>query len=141
MLIHASWKDELYKYMAGIIRGREQKLMIINGMPDHIHILLGLKPDCSLSDLVREIKSNSSKWINENFMSREKFQWQTGFGAFSVGQREIKIVIDYIFSQEIHHGNKKFRAEYAELLKDNQIEFENQYLFIELDAAPTEPAE
>ena len=83
-LISTRWKEDLYKYITGIITNEKQKLMIINGMPDHLHLLIGLKPDCNLSDLMRTIKANSSKWINENRFVVGKFQWQTGFGAFSV---------------------------------------------------------
>ena len=103
--------------------------MIINGMPDHLHLLIGLKPDCNLSDLVRTIKANSSKWINENRFVVEKFQWQTGFGAFSVGASAIDAVINYIKTQEEHHRKKTFREEYIEFLDTYQIDYNINYLF------------
>ena len=103
--------------------------MIINGMPDHLHLLIGLKPDCNLSDLVRTIKANSSKWINENRFVVEKFQWQTGFGAFSVGTSSVDAVINYIKTQEEHHRKKTFREEYIEFLDTYQIDYNINYLF------------
>jgi REP element-mobilizing transposase RayT len=94
--ISSKWKDELYKYITGIITNKNQKLMIINGMPNHIHLLIGTKPNCNLSDLVRDIKANSSKWINEKMYIKGKFEWQTGFGAFTVSQSGVQNVINYI---------------------------------------------
>jgi len=96
LLISNLWKDNLYKYITGIITNKNQKLMIINGMPDHLHLLIGLKPDCALSDLVRDVKANSSKWINENKFVQSKFEWQSGFGAFSVSKSGLNAVANYI---------------------------------------------
>jgi len=90
------WKNELYKYITGVITNKNQKLMIINGMPNHIHLLIGTKPNCNLSDLVRDIKANSSKWINEKKYIKGKFKWQTDFGAFTVSQSGVQNVINYI---------------------------------------------
>lgn len=112
--------------------------MVINGMPDHLHLLIGFNPDCSLSDLVRDIKANSSKWINEKKLVLGKFEWQTGFGAFTVGQSQIQAVVSYILNQEEHHKKKTFRKEYIEFLKGYQIEFKKEYLFEEYGVAPTE---
>ena len=128
-LISTRWKEDLYKYITGIITNEKQKLMIINGMPDHLHLLIGLKPDCNLSDLMRTIKANSSKWINENRFVVEKFQWQTGFGAFSVGTCSVDAVINYIKTQEEHHRKKTFREEYIEFLDTYQIDYNINYLF------------
>ena len=128
-LISTRWKEDLYKYITGIITNEKQKLMIINGMPDHLHLLIGLKPDCNLSDLVRTIKANSSKWINENRFVVGKFQWQTGFGAFSVGASSVDAVINYIKTQEEHHRKKTFREEYIEFLDTYQIDYNINYLF------------
>ncbi len=128
-LISTRWKEDLYKYITGIITNEKQKLMIINGMPDHLHLLIGLKPDCNLSDLVRTIKANSSKWINENRFVVEKFQWQTGFGAFSVGTSSVDAVINYIKTQEEHHRKKTFKEEYIEFLEAYQIDYNINYLF------------
>lgn len=128
-LISKNNKDEIYKYITGIITNHKQKLIVINGMPDHIHILVGIKPDISLSDLVRDIKSNSSKFINEQKWINGKFEWQTGFGAFSYGHSQLANVIKYIENQEEHHKTKTFREEYIAFLKLFTIDFRNEYLF------------
>src|SRR5690606_6233636 len=137
-LISLKWKTKLYQYITGIITNKNQKLMIINGMPDHLHLLIGLKPDCNLSDLVRDIKANSSKWINENKLLPGKFEWQTGFGAFTVGQSQIQTVINYILNQEEHHRKKTFREEYIEFLNAYQIDYKMEYIIDEFGTAPTE---
>ena len=116
-LISNSWKETLYKYITGIITNKNQKLMVINGMPDHLHLLVGFNPDCKLSDLVRDIKSNSSKWIHDKKFVMGKFEWQTGFGAFTISQSGIPNVVDYILSQEDHHKKRTFREEYIGFLK------------------------
>lgn len=118
-LISPQWKEKLYQYMTGIITHKNQKLMVINGMPDHIHILIGLKPDCNLSDLIRDVKASSSKWINESKYLMGKFEWQTGFGAFTVSQSQIKTVVNYILNQEAHHKKKSFREEYIKFFWKN----------------------
>jgi putative transposase len=137
-LISQQWKEELYKYITGIITNKSQKLMIVNGMPDHIHLLIGFKPDCSLSDLVRDIKANSSKFINEKQLVPGRFEWQTGFGAFTVGQSQIDRVINYILTQEEHHAKRTFREEYIDFLKAYQIDFKTEYIFADINVAPTD---
>ena len=129
--ISENWKDELYKYISGIIANKDQKLMIMNGMPNHIHLLIGTKPNCNLSDLIRDIKANSSKWINEKKFTNFHFEWQTGFGAFTVSQSGVPKVIEYIKNQEEHHRKKTFKEEYVEFLKAYQIDFQDEYLFDE----------
>ena len=128
-LISKKWKDEIYKYITGIITNQKQKLIAINGMPDHIHILVGIKPNIPLSDLVRDIKSSSSKFINEQKWINGKFEWQTGFGAFSYGHSQLTNVIKYIEDQEEHHRTKTFKEEYLAFLKLFNIDFRNEYLF------------
>lgn len=130
-LIGKGWKDELYKYITGIIKNKGQKLLIINGMPDHLHLLLSTQPSCNLSDLVRDIKSNSSNWISERSFVKGKFEWQTGFGAFTVSQSGVNKVISYIKDQEIHHGSKSFIEEYKGFLKAYEIDFKPEYIFSE----------
>jgi putative transposase len=137
-LISRSWKENLYQYITGIITNKNQKLMVINGMPDHLHILIGLRPDCNLSDLIRDIKANSSKWINENKWVAGKFEWQTGFGAFTVGQSQVQAVVKYILNQEEHHKKKTFRDEYIEFLTAYQIDFKTEYIFEDFSSAPKE---
>ncbi|MBM2816765.1 MAG: transposase [Ignavibacteria bacterium] len=127
-LIGNDWKDELYKYINGIIQNKNQKLLIINGMPDHLHLLIGLKPDKALSDLVRDIKNNSTNLINEKRFVQGKFSWQEGFGAFSYSHSQLDTVINYIKNQELHHKKKSFREEYIELLNKFKIEFNEKYL-------------
>ena len=129
--ISENWKSELYKYISGIIANKDQKLMIVNGMPNHIHLLIGTKPNCNLSDLIRDIKANSSKWINEKKFTNFHFEWQTGFGAFTVSQSVVPNVIEYIKNQEEHHRKKTFKEEYVEFLKAYQIDFKDEYLFDE----------
>ncbi|MBO9582906.1 MAG: IS200/IS605 family transposase [Flavobacterium sp.] len=131
-LISKNWKDEMYKYITGIITNQKQKLIAINGMPDHIHILVGIKPDISLSDLVRDIKSSSSKFINEQKWINGKFEWQTGFGAFSYGHSQLTNVIEYIENQEEHHKIRTFKEEYIAFLKLFNIDYKYEYLFEEV---------
>lgn len=128
-LIDRSWEEELYKYITGIIKSKGQKLLAINGMPDHIHILIGMKPTCCLSDLVREIKKSSNEFVNERKFSKFKFQWQEGFGAFSYSHSTLDNVIKYIHNQKEHHKKKTFREEYKDFLIKFQIEYKNEYLF------------
>jgi REP element-mobilizing transposase RayT len=128
-LIARSWKDELHKYMSGIITQKEQKSIIVNGMPDHIHAFIGLRPSMRISDLVRDIKNNSSKFINDNGFVKGKFSWQEGFGVFSYSHSHIERVYNYILNQEEHHRKKTFKKEYLELLKKFEIEFKEEYVF------------
>jgi REP element-mobilizing transposase RayT len=127
--IQNEWRDELYKYMSGIVDGKSQKLYSIGGMPDHIHLLIGYKPSISISDLVRDIKSNSSAFVNRKMFINKKFQWQTGFGAFSYGQSQVSDVIRYIDNQPEHHKHRTFKEEYVQFLKNFNIEYDSDYLF------------
>lgn len=128
-LIRNEHKEEIYKYITGIVRNDGHKLIVINGMPDHLHILLGLKPDMALSELVRDIKSNASNFINQRRLAQGKFGWQEGYGAFSYGHSQLDTIIRYIQNQEQHHSRRSFRDEYLALLKKFQITFENKYVF------------
>ena len=132
-LIHQSWEEELYKYISGIIRKKEQKVLAINGMPDHIHILIGMKPSCCLSDLVREIKKSSNEFIKERKFSKYHFQWQEGFGAFSYSHSALDNVISYIQNQKAHHKKQTFKEEYKEFLIKFQVEYKDEYLYDFLD--------
>lgn len=131
-LIQNDWKEELYKYMTGIIQNNNHKLLSINGMPDHIHILIGLRPKHALSELVNQIKSNSSKWINDKRFLPVRFEWQKGYGAFSYGKSQIPVVINYINNQEIHHQKKSFKQEYLDFLNKFEIEYNQEYVFNDL---------
>ncbi|KKO20614.1 MAG: IS200/IS605 family transposase [Candidatus Brocadia sp.] len=128
-LIGKEWKDELHRYIAGVIKGKEQKPIIVNGMPDHIHAFVGLRPAMAISDLVRDIKNNSSNFINENKLVKGKFSWQEGYGVFSYSHSHIQNVYDYILNQEEHHRTKTFREEYIDFLKKFEIEYNEKYLF------------
>lgn len=132
-LIHHSWEEELYKYIAGIIRNKEQKLITINGIQDHIHILIGMRPSCCLSDLVREIKKSSNDFIREKKFTKHKFQWQEGYGAFSYSHSALSSVVAYIENQKDHHNVQSFRDEYLEFLKKFEVEFKDEYLFEWID--------
>jgi putative transposase len=120
---------ELYKYITGIIKKKNQKLLSVNGTNNHIHILIGMKPDTKLSDLVRDIKSNSCKFINEKKWTLGRFEWQEGFGAFSYSQSQIPVIAKYIENQEHHHKKKSFKEEYLEMLAKYNVVYDEKYLF------------
>ena len=130
-LILDSFQAELYRYIAGIVRNKGHKLIQINGMPDHIHILIGLRPMESISGLAKSIKQESTKWINSKNFLAYRFSWQGGFGAFSCSKRELKSLIEYIQNQKEHHQIKSFRKEYKELLSEAEIDYEEKYIFNE----------
>ena len=132
-LIDNQHKDELHKYITGIIQNKKQKVIAINGMPDHIHILIGIKPDIALSDLMRDVKANSSKFINEKRWIAGKFNWQEGFGGFSYSHSQLDSVANYIKNQEEHHSRKTFKDEYLEMLKNFDVEYDPKYIFDWLD--------
>ncbi len=129
-LIKPEWEERLYKYVTGIVQNKEQKMLSINGMPDHIHFLIGMKPTCCLSDLVREIKKSSNEFIKDNRFTKFPFYWQEGFGAFSYSHSQLDNVIEYIKTQKEHHKKKSFKEEYIELLHKFKIEFDEKYLFV-----------
>jgi REP element-mobilizing transposase RayT len=130
-LIHLSFKDELYQYIAGIIKYHNHKLLAINGMPDHIHVLVGMRPTQSISDLLQDIKGSSSKWINEKKFLKVNFEWQEGYGAFSYSKSQLNNVINYIKNQEQHHSIKSFRQEYLEFLELFEVVYDERYIFKE----------
>jgi putative transposase len=128
-LISTTWKNELHKYIAGIIKAKEQKSIIVNGVADHVHCFIGLRPAMALSDLIRDIKNNSSRFINDRGFVCGKFNWQDGYGAFSYGQSQIAQVYNYILHQEEHHKRKTFKEEYMELLDKFQVAYKPEFLF------------
>jgi putative transposase len=128
-LISKEWKEDLHKYIAGIIKGKGQKSIIVNGMPDHIHAFIGLRPAMSISDLVRDIKNNSSNFINDNKFVKGKFSWQEGYGAFSYSHSHIENVYQYILNQEEHHKKKTFKDEYIDFLTKFNVDHDEKYLF------------
>lgn len=128
-IIDKSWKNELYKYISGIISNNNHKLLAINGVSDHVHILVGMRPMQSVSDLLQDIKGGSSKWINEQKLVKGKFEWQEGYGVFSYGKSQVKDVIKYIENQEEHHRKHTFRSEYTEFLKKFEVEYDEKFIF------------
>ncbi len=130
-LIHPNWKERLHQYITGIIQQNEHKLLQINSMPDHIHIFIGMRPNQSVSTLVQNIKSESTKWIKENGFCKSPFAWQEGYGAFSYSKSHVSNVIHYIQNQEQHHQKKTFLGEYLEFLKAFEIDYDERYIFKE----------
>lgn len=130
-LIDAKWENELYKYITAIVQNNDHKVISINGMPDHIHLLIGLRPSQSISDLMKDVKQGSSLWINKKKLTQGKFAWQKGFGAFAISKSHLKKTIFYIKNQKEHHRNISFREEYLSFLKFHNIDFEERYVFTE----------
>ena len=130
-LIQPSWKDRLYQYITGIIQNNEHKMLQINGMPDHIHIFIGMRPNQAISSLIQNVKTESSKWIKENKFCNSAFAWQEGYGAFSYSKSHVPDVIRYIQNQEVHHKRETFLNEYIKMLKAFEIDYDEQYLFKE----------
>ena len=128
-LIAPEHNDELQKYITGIVSAQRQKLIAINNMPDHLHLLVGLRPDAALSDLVRDVKAGSSKFINEKRWVIGRFSWQEGFGAFSYSRSQLDTVIHYVQNQQKHHAKQTFRDEYVELLEKFEVEYDGRYIF------------
>ena len=128
-LISSNNREELHKFITGIVSNRNQKMLAIYAMPDHVHILVGLKPNISISDLVRDIKAGSSKFINDSKWINGKFNWQEGFGAFSYSKSHLDNVVKYILNQEVHHRKQSFKEEYLDFLRKYDIEYDSNYLF------------
>ncbi|BCX48412.1 transposase [Haloferula helveola] len=134
-LISERHNDELQKYITGIVSGQGQKLIAINNMPDHIHILVGLKPSMAISDLVRAIKASSSAFINQQNWVPGRFEWQQGFGAFSYGHSQLGSVVRYIRNQQEHHRTKTFTDEYLALLDKFEVPHDQRYIFKPIEGA------
>lgn len=128
-LLKKDFREEVFKYMSGIVNAKGQKTIIINGVEDHVHLFIGLKPSMRLSDLARDIKNNTTNFINDKKLVAGKFSWQEGYGAFSYSQSHIDKVYQYILNQESHHKKKSFKEEYLELLDKFKIDYKEEYLF------------
>ena len=128
-LISKAWREDLYKYITGIVQAYDHKLLAIGGMSDHVHLLIGMRPKQSLSDLMQDIKSGSSGWINKQRFAMGKFSWQEGYGAFSYTRSHMPQVINYIANQEKHHATTTFLDEYRHFLKKLEIPFDERYIF------------
>jgi putative transposase len=128
-LIDYSWEEHLYRYITGIIQNNGQKMISINGMPDHIHFFIGMKPSCNLSELVRDIKKSSNLYVNNERFTQYRFSWQEGYGAFSYSHNQVRNVANYIDNQKKHHTINTFKSEYIKLLEFNEIDYKDEYVF------------
>ena len=128
-LISKEWKNDLEKYVTGIVQNHKHKMLAIGAMPDHIHIFIGYNVNHLIPDLVEEIKTSSNAWIKQKKLSKFKFEWQKGYGAFSHSRSQLDTVVKYILNQEMHHKKKSFKDEYLEILRKNEIEFKQEYIF------------
>ena len=127
-LIIDKYEQEIHKYISSIVNAHSQKLICINGTNDHIHILISIKPNISISDLMKEVKASSSKWINEKKWFSSKFSWQKGYGAFSYSHSQLANVTEYIKNQKEHHKSVSFRQEYKKLLDSFKIDYNEKYI-------------
>ena len=128
-LISINWEDQLYRYITAIIQNEGHKMIQINGMPDHIHILFGMRPKQALSVLMQHIKQDSSIWINSNGLTNKKFTWQQGYGAFSYSKSQLPRVIAYIKNQKEHHKKITLQKEFIDLLREHAIEYDERFIF------------
>ena len=132
-VINKNWQDRLHKYIIAIINNNGHKLLSLNSMPDHLHLFFGMRPNQSLSDLMRLVKGDSSEWINNEKLTAGKFRWQEGYGAFSYSKSHVDNVVKYILNQEEHHRKKTFLEEYKLMLQKFEVDYEEQYIFKELE--------
>jgi REP element-mobilizing transposase RayT len=128
-LLQKPWREEVFKYMVGIINGKNQKSIIVNGVADHVHVFVGLRPSMSVSNLIRDVKNNSSDFINDRQFLPYDFSWQDGYGAFSYAHSQMDAVYKYILNQEKQHRKKTFKEEYLEFLQKFEVEYNEKYLF------------
>lgn len=131
-LIKPEWEEELYKYITGIIQNKSHKMIAINGMPDHLHLFIGFEPVDHMSELIKVVKGESTKWIKEQGYTNGSFNWQSGYGAFSYSRSHIDRVYHYIKNQKEHHRQKTFREEYIKLLKKFDVDYDERYIFKEV---------
>ena len=128
-LISPERQEDVNKYITGIVKNKGSKMIAVNGMPDHLHILVGLNPAQAISDLVRDIKSDTNVWINKKRWIKGRFSWQEGYGAFSYSRSHLDRVVKYVLNQAQHHAKRSFRDEYLTLLRKFDISFEDKYMF------------
>jgi putative transposase len=131
-LIKPEWEDRLQKYITGIVQNNGHKLLAINNVSDHVHILIGLNPTQSISEIMRLVKGDSSEFINKGKLTKRKFNWQSGYGAFTNSKSQIDTVVKYILNQKEHHLKKTFKEEYLSILKDYDVDYNDQYVFEDL---------
>jgi len=131
-VIHSDWEERLHKYITGIVQNNGHKMLAINSANDHLHLLVGLNPKQSISDMMRLVKGDSSEFVNKHGYTQRKFQWQEGYGAFSNSRSQIDRVVKYILNQKAHHHKKTFKEEYIEILTDYDIDYNDNYIFKDL---------
>jgi putative transposase len=131
-IIEKTWQNELFGYIGETLNGLGHKTLIVNGVTDHVHLLFGMKPTLALSDTMRDVKSNSSKWLNKKGILKADFAWQDGFGGFSISKTHLDSVYNYIKNQEEHHKKVTFKEEYLKLLRKNDVVFEEKWIFHDL---------
>jgi putative transposase len=131
-VLHKSWRNQVFAVMGNLINESNCKTIIVNGVEDHVHCFVGQRPSVSVSDLMQKVKAKSSKYINEHHLTTDRFEWQEGFGVFSYHKTQIDNVYKYIEQQEEHHQTKSFREEYIQLLKEFEVDYDEQYIFKEL---------
>lgn len=131
-VLNDCFREELHRYITGIVRGNGHKLLAVNSMADHLHLFYGLHPNQSVSELMRLVKSDSSEWINKHHFTPCKFHWQEGYGAFSNSHSQVGAVVHYIMHQEEHHRQRTFREEYLRMLRDYEVEHDLRYVFHDL---------
>ena len=131
-VLHKDWRKDVFAVIGNLINETGCKTIIVNGVEDHVHCFLGLKPTVSISELMKTVKAKSSKYINDNNFLLDRFEWQVGYGAFSYSQSHINRVYKYIENQEEHHRKKSFKEEYLKYLDEYKIPFEEQYVFEDL---------
>jgi putative transposase len=132
-LIQDSWAERLYQYITGIVQTNNHKMIIVNGMPDHLHIVIGMRPSQSLSDLMQASKGSSSKWIKDNKLVKGRFQWQEGYGVFSYNKSSLPKLIEYVKNQKAHHQKKTFSQEYKKILDLFEVPYDERYIFHEIE--------
>ena len=128
-LISKAWREELYQYITGIVQKNGHKMLAVGGMPDHVHLLFGMRPTQSLSDLMQDVKGGSSEWINKKRFVEGRFSWQEGYGGFTYSRSQVPDVIRYISNQEKHHAETPFLDEYLHILDSLGIPYDEKFLF------------
>ena len=128
-LIDPKWEENLYAYITGVVEKRKHKMIIIKGVPDHVHAFVSMHPNEAVSDLMYHVKRSSSLWINDNRLCMGKFSWQEGFGSFSYGKSQMASLINYIEKQSEHHKKRNFREEYLEMLQKFHVDYDERYIF------------
>ena len=128
-VIEKIWKEELFGVIGNLVNETECKTILVNGVEDHVHCFFGLEPKVSVSDVMKNAKAKSSKWVNESGLLEHRFEWQKGFGAFSYSHSHIDKVFNYIKNQEAHHKKETFREEYIKMLKAFGVEYDERYIF------------